>query len=125
MTLDYVLVDLSEEFACHQAYVALSRARSIDGLEIRHAPLCCKVGGWRDSLVCGSDAVAVSARAMELCCGNCGPAVSSATDRVTEWSPRDGRDGYVIPCPCLEGPAHWSCTVCHKPGVKTFGQQAS
>ncbi len=35
MTLDYVIADLKDCFAAGQAYVAVSRARSIEGLEIR------------------------------------------------------------------------------------------
>jgi ATP-dependent DNA helicase PIF1 len=35
MTLDKVCVDLGGAFDCGQAYVAVSRATSLDGLEVR------------------------------------------------------------------------------------------
>jgi hypothetical protein len=45
MTLDYCRVSLERVFAIGQAYVALSRARSLEGLQIvgRAEPKCVRV----------------------------------------------------------------------------------
>ena len=47
MTLDYVKVSLRNIFAPGQAYVALSRARSLDGLQVSDVDFnCVKVGRY-------------------------------------------------------------------------------
>ena len=41
MTLDYVKVSLANIFAPGQAYVALSRARSMEGLQVSNVDFSC------------------------------------------------------------------------------------